>query len=46
VLVDDLEIWSDGEIEDAGWADRDALMEDYRGAVMPYEFRQGVSSYL
>ena len=45
VLVDNLEIWSDGEIEAAGWADRDALMKDYR-AIMPYEFRQGVGSYL
>lgn len=43
--MDNLELWSEGEIESAGWADRDALMKDYR-SIMPYEFRKDVSTYL
>ena len=45
VLVDDLELWAEGEIEAAGWKDRDSMHKEYR-EVMPYEFRRDVAAYL
>jgi amidase len=45
VLVDDLELWAEGEVEAAGWKDKDDLQSNYRD-VMPFEFRRDVATYL
>ena len=38
-------MWSDGEVQAAGWASESELFRDYDW-TMPYEFRTGVAEYL
>ena len=44
-LVDDLRLWSEGEVQAAGWESESELFRDYDW-TMPYEFRTGVAEYL
>ena len=39
------ELWAEGEVEAAGWKDKDDLQSNYRD-VMPFEFRRDVATYL